>query len=170
MSESASIIQFYNRAPIDEVAALGMPYPEEIVINHGAALVIHGVREENEAGDIDSATSLENNLYLENQLGFRAVQMVVGITRDGKERTVVSRRDEHDLFDFHRWDFSMYRYNQTGKGRMYLPELGSMSVQDSETGIWVAAPALVRLTMLESGRKKDERVIPLIDEYLRRAS
>ena len=36
--------EFLNRKLIDEIAALGMPYPEEVIINHGAALVIRGVR------------------------------------------------------------------------------------------------------------------------------
>lgn len=158
--------EFVNRGPIDEMAALGMPLPEEVIINHGAALVIWGIRGERPNGDIDAATNLENNLYLEEHLGFRALQMVVGISADGKERTVVSRRDEKNRFDIHRWDFSMYRYNRLGRGRMYLPELGSMSVQDTETGIWVAKPELVRLTKLETGRPQDETDNALIDEYL----
>ncbi|MBC7512575.1 hypothetical protein H7142_02880 [Candidatus Saccharibacteria bacterium] len=159
-------MEFVNREPIDELAALGMPIPEEIVINHGAALVIWGIRNERLNGDIDAATSLENNLYLEESLGFTALQMAVGISQEGKERTVVSRRDGNERFDIHRWDFSMYRYNRTKKGRMYLPELGTMSVQDPKTGIWVLKPAGVRLTMLETGRPQDEEMIPVIDDYL----
>jgi hypothetical protein len=158
-------MEFVNRVPIDEVAALGMPYPEEIVINHGAALVAWGVRGENPNGDIDMATNLENNLYLERKLGFKAIQMVVGVSKQGKERTVVSRRDSDERFDCHRWDFSMYRYNRTGKGRIYLPELGVLSVQDEQTGLWVATPSLVRLTKLETGREKDEQDIALIDSF-----
>jgi hypothetical protein len=159
-------MEFVNRGPIDEMAALGMPIAEEVVINHGAALVIWGLRDERPNGDIDAATNLENNLYLEEQLGFTALQMLVGVSADGKERTVISRRDAKNRFDIHRWDFSMYRYNRKGRGRMYLPELGSMSVQDNETGIWVAKPELVRLTKLETGRPQDETDIVLIDEYL----
>jgi hypothetical protein len=158
--------QFYDRAPVDNVAALGLPYPEETVVTHGSALVAWGIREANIDGDIDAVTNLENSHYLENELGFRVIRMVVGVGNDGKERTIVSRRDEADQFDFHRWDFSMHQYNRTGKGRIYLPELGSMSVQDSKTGIWVARPELVRLTMLESGRDKDAAVLPLIDDYI----
>jgi len=159
-------MKFANRQPIDEVAALGMPYPEEIVINHGAALVIHGIRPEHEDGDIDMATNLENNQYLEHELGFRAVRMLVGISRDGQERTVISRRDDKNRFDVHRWDFSMYRYNRTGKGRIYLPELGAMSDQDPDTGVWVAKPELVALTKRETGRKKDEEDLRRIEQYL----
>ena len=158
--------EFRNRSLIDEVARLGMPHPEEVVINHGAALVIRGIRPEHEGGDIDMATSLENNLYLEQKLGFQAVRMVVGVTEDGNERTVISRRDEAGRFDVHRWDFSMYRYNRRGKGRIYLPELGSLSDQDDETGIWVARPELVMLTKLESGRPKDEQDVRRISQYL----
>ena len=157
---------FRNRELIEEVAGLGMPHPEEIVINHGAALVIRGIRPEHEGGDIDMATNLENNLYLEEELGFRAVRMVVGISQDGKERTIMARRDSEDRFDVHRWDFSMYRYNRKGHGRIYLPELGSMSDQDADTGIWVARPELVMLTKLETGREKDKRDVRRIDQYL----
>lgn len=160
------MIRFHHRELIDEVAGLGMPHPEEIVINHGAALVIRGIRPEREDGDIDMATSLENNLFLEEQLGFRAVRMTVGVSRDGKERSVISRRDDKNRFDVHRWDFSMSRYNRTGKGRIYLPELGSMSEQDPRTGIWVARPGLVALTKRETGRKKDEQDLLRIDQYL----
>lgn len=163
-------MEFINRGPIDEVAALGMPFPEEVVINHGAALVIWGVRSERPDGDIDAATSLENNLFLEQKLGFIALQMLVGISGDGKERTVVSRRDPAQRFDIHRWDFSMHRYNREGKGRIYLPELGANSVQDAKTGIWVARPHLVRETMLETGRPQDEAMIPVIDEFLANAA
>ena len=163
-------MKIVNRGPIDEVAALGMPYPEEVVINHGAALVIWGIRDERPTGDIDAATNLENNLYLEERLGFVALQMVVGTSSDGKERTVVSRRDEAGRFDIHRWDFSMYRWNREKRGRIYLPELGSRSMQDPATGIWVAHPELVRETMLETGRPQDEAVVPLIDDYLEELS
>lgn len=156
----------HHRELIDEVAALGMPFPEEVVINHGAALVVRGIRPEHEGGDIDMAASLENNLYIEEELGFRATRMLVGIASDGKERTVISRRDKDNRFDVHRWDFSMYRYNRTGKGRIYLPELGSMSDQDPETGIWVARPKLVALTKYESGREKDEEDIRRIEQFL----
>lgn len=157
---------FHHRAIIDEVAALGMPYPEEIVINHGAALVVRGIRPENEGGDIDAATNLENNQYLEDELGFRAVRLTVGVSADGIERTIISRRDSEGRFDIHRWDFSMQRYNQTGKGRIYLPELGAMSDQDDETGIWVARPELVLLTKQQTGREKDIQDIGRILQYL----
>jgi hypothetical protein len=163
-------MEFVNRGPIDEVAALGMPFPEEVVINHGAALVVWGVRDERPSGDIDAATSLENNLYLEQKLGFVALQMLVGVSNEGKERTVVSRRDSAERFDIHRWDFSMYRYNRTRRGRIYLPELGANSVQDPDTGIWIAKPHLVRETMLETNRPQDEEMIPVIDEFLARAA
>jgi hypothetical protein len=163
-------MEFVNRGPIDEVAALGMPFPEEVVINHGAALVVWGVRDERPNGDIDAATSLENNLYLEQMLGFVALQMVVGVSNEGKERTVVSRRDATERFDIHRWDFSMYRYNRTKRGRIYLPELVANSVQDPDTGIWIAKPHLVRETMLETNRPQDEEMIPVIDEFLARAA
>lgn len=159
---------FATRHLLHELAELNIPYPEEVVLNHGGALVTWGVRDERPEGDIDAATNLENNLYLENELGFRAVQLTVGFSKEGKERTVVSRRDEHDRFDIHRWDFSMYRFNRTGKGRLYLTNLATMSVQDPETGIWVLRPEFIRETKLETGRPKDEKDISLIDEFIAR--
>ena len=163
-------MEFVNRGPIDEMAALQLPFPEEVIINHGASLVIWGIRGERPNGDIDAATNLENNLYLEEKLGFTALQMLVGFSSEGKRRTVVSRRDETGRFDIHRWDFSMHRYNRTGRGRIYLPELGANSVQDTKTGIWVAKPQFVRQTMLETGRPQDEEMIPVIDDYLAHAA
>lgn len=159
-------MKFENRNLIDEVAALGMPDPEGIVINHGAALVIRGIRPEHADGDIDMIASYENIQYLEQELGFRAVKMVVGISRRNQERTVMARRDPKNRFDVHRWDFSMYRYNRTGEGRLYLPESIEMSDQDEKTRIRVAQPKLVKLTKLETGRPKDVEDVELIDRHL----
>jgi hypothetical protein len=157
--------EFLNRKLIDEIAALGMPYPEEVIINHGAALVIRGVRQERPGGDVDAATSLENCLYLQEELGFRAVQMMVGISANGKPRSIVSRRDPKGRFDIHRWDFSVEDYNRTGKGRIYLPELGANSDQDPATGIWVARPDFVARTMRDTGRPQDKEASRQIAEY-----
>ncbi|MCB9819920.1 hypothetical protein H6796_01295 [Candidatus Nomurabacteria bacterium] len=157
-------MKFYDRKIIDEVAELGLPHPEDVVINHGSALVIRGIRPERDGGDIDACTCLENNLYAQHELGFRAVSMSVGVSFDSVERTVIARRDEADRFDLHRWDFSMHKYDRTGRGRIYLPELKEQSDQDGETGIWVARPEMVLLTKLDSGREKDENDITLILE------
>lgn len=159
-------MRFPNRLIIDEVAALGMPSPEESVITHGGALVVWGIRPEHEDGDIDIATSLENNQFVERELGFRAMRMIVGIQADGSEQTVIARRDLKGRFDMHRWDFSPKRYQQTGKGRLYLPELYLRSIQDEHTGIWVALPELVRETKQGSGRAKDRLDIELVDTFL----
>jgi hypothetical protein len=158
--------RFHHRHILEEVAALDMPRPEEVVITHGSALVVRGIRPEHPNGDIDIVTSLENNLYLEQELGFRAVRMVVGVNSAGKEVEVISRRDEQNRFDSHRWDFSIARYNRKKKGRIYLPELGSMSEQDTETGIWVATPELVLLTKLETGRPGDIEDARRIEQYI----
>ena len=154
---------------IDEVAGLDLPYPEEIVINHGAALVIRGLRPEHPDGDIDFSTNLENIRYLREQLGWRAVSMNVGLKADGTMKTIIATRDPRERFDAHRWDFSMPRYRKTGKGRIYLPEQGALSEQDDRTGIWVAKLEYVRETKLETGRPQDEEDIELIDEYLQAA-
>ena len=157
--------RFHHRQILEEVAALAMPHPEEVVITHGSALVVRGIRPEHPNGDIDIVTSLENNLYLEQELGFRAVRMVVGINSAGKDVEIISRRDENNRFDSHRWDFSMVRYNRAKQGRIYLPELGSMSEQDSATGIWVAKPELVLLTKLETRRPSDLEDARRIEQY-----
>ncbi len=158
----------FNHHIIQEVAALKIPQPEEVVITHGSALVVRGIRPEQPGGDIDIVTSLENNLFLEKELGFLATRLTVGINQAGRPVEVITRRDTLKRFDSHRWDFSMQRYNQCGKGRMYLPELGKLSEQDDETGIWVATPELVRLTKLQTGRQKDADDVALIDSYLKR--
>ncbi len=162
--------KFSNRELIDETAealfAHGLPVPEEFVLTRGASTVSHGIREAHPAGDIDAVMCLENHQFVERELGFRAVPMVVGTTSDGKERTVTARRDAADRFDLHRWEFSMYLYNRLGRGRVYLPELGAMSDVDPETGIRVARPELVLLTNLESGEIRHDEDNQLIIEYL----
>lgn len=159
-------MMFPDRTPLDEIAALHLPYPQEVIINHGAALVARGIRLEHENGDIDVVTNLENNLYLESELGFRAVQMVVGTDSLGNDKTIISLRDDDNRFDVQRWDFSIHRHNHTGKGRIYLTELAAMSDQDPETGIWVAKPELVLLTKLDTGRPKDQIDVELIRRHL----
>ena len=151
---------------IDEVAKLNLPYPEEVVINHGAALVIRGLRPEHIDGDIDFSTNFENIRYLREELGWLALPMNVGLKPDGKMKTITATRDSENRFDGHRWDFSMSRYRRTGKGRIYLPEQGARSEQDDRTGIWVAKLELVHETKLETGRPQDEEDVELIDEYL----
>lgn len=159
-------MQFKERSILDEVAALDFPRPDNVVINHGAALVTREIRPEHEDGDIDMATDLENIHYLEKMLGFVATRQTVGMSKDGTKRTIMVRHDAERRFDVHRWDFSLFLYNQTGKGRLGLDRLTEYSDQDDETGIWVARPELVLLTKLETGRPKDEEDIGIIRSHL----
>jgi len=158
----------FDHLIIDEVAALKLPRPEEIVINHGGALVVRGLRLEHIWGDIDFATSLENIQYLREELGWRATAQVVGIKPDGTERTITATHDSRRRFDAHRWTFSVPRYQRSGKGRIYLPEQIERSDQDDVTGICVASLELVRETKLETGRSKDEEDVALIEAHLER--
>lgn len=151
---------------INEVVGLKLPYPEEVIINHGAALVVRGLRKEHFDGDIDFSTNLENIRYLREQLGWQAVSMNVGLKSDGTMKTILATRDVNSRFDAHRWDFSMSRYRHTSKGRIYLPEQGARSEQDERTGIWIANLEYVRETKLETGREKDIADIKLIDVHL----
>ncbi|HRJ06690.1 MAG TPA: hypothetical protein PK096_01980 [Candidatus Saccharibacteria bacterium] len=157
----------FDHPIVAEVVALNLPVQEETIITDGAAMVLNGIREEHEDGDIDIITCLENIQYLRNELGWRAVRMLVGYSSTGERREIISTRDVAERFDVHRWHFSMQRYNATnGKGRIYLPELGRMSVQDTKTGISVATPELIRLTKAGSDKPKDIEAIALIDQYL----
>ena len=148
-------MRFHHRDILNEVAELNVPRPDQLVINHGSAMVVRGIRPEHEDGDIDMAASLENISYMEQALGFVAVRKVVGTTKDGTERSVVVRHDEKRRFDVHRWDFSVLRYNATGRGRIGLEELIENSDQDDATGIWVARPEHILLTKEQTGRPKD---------------
>lgn len=161
-------MEFANRTPIDEVAALRMPFPDEVMLNHGIAEVIWGIRKEHDDGDIDAATCLENNLYLESEHGFTAKQREVGKGKDKNPITIVSRHDEHDRFDFHRWDFSVHRWNRTERGRIYISQLGAMSVQDPVTRIHVLLPEYLPLEKLETGRPKDEEAVERVRAFLRK--
>ena len=158
----------FDHPILEEVASLGPPRPDEIVINHGAALVVRGIRSEHEIGDIDFSTSLENITFLREELGWRAVSMVVGVKRDGSDMTMIATRDQMDRFDAHRWDFSPPRYARTGKGRIYLPEQLERAEQDERTGIYVATLEYVREMKQGTDREKDREDIELIDVYLRK--
>jgi len=155
----------FNHPIVHEAAALTMPKPEEIVLNHGCALVIRGLRNEHPDGDIDMSTSWENIDYLRSILGWISVDLTVGETRQGLPRTINATRDsaKRHRFDTHRWDYSPQRYAETGQGRIYLDEQIALSEQDEHTGIWVAKLQLVRMTKNGSHRQKDADDIALID-------
>lgn len=157
---------WHDRRIIDEIASLDMPDPQSVVINHGAALVVRGIRGEHQDGDIDFSTSLENIQYCREKLGWIAVSMVVGVKADGTSRTIIATRDPHSRYDGHRWNFSHVRYRKTGQGRIYLPEQITQSDQDEQTSIRVANLVSIRETKLETGREKDEQIIKVIDQYL----
>lgn len=145
-------IEFANREPFDEVKALGMPFPEEVILTDGISEVIWGLRDEREDGDIDWGTTLENNLYLQEKKKFRAEQVFVGVSKDGIRRTIIARRDAQNRYDSHRWHFSTHRYNREGMGRIYVAELGAMSVADPVTKIRVLLPQHLPLIKLETER------------------
>ena len=159
-------MKFKERSILHEVEALGVPRPDNAVINHGSALAVRGIRPEHAGGDIDMGMDMENIQYLERTLGFVATRQIVGVGKDGTRRTITIRHDADRRFDVHRWDFSLYLYNQTGHGRLALDCLKEFSDQDEETGIWVARPELVLLTKLETGRHKDEEDVGIIRAHM----
>lgn len=157
---------WHDRRIINEVAALRLPDPNSVVINHGAALVIRGVRVEHPDGDIDIATSLENIQYL-RELGWQALYKIAGHDTEGRALHVLATQDPSRRFDVHRRDFSLVG-GLTGKRKwMSVYEQRCDSDQDPETGIWVASLRHVRETKLGSMRPKDIEDIQYIDAYLR---
>jgi hypothetical protein len=151
-------MQFPNRQPIEELAALGMPKP--VILNHGAAMVARGYRAERPNGDIDGCIDDErgeNWAYLTEQLGFIAVRKVVGISnRTGKPIEVDVLQDEKERFDFHRHDWSPHRHMRGKPGRISYAESIAMSDLDEETGIYVATKRLLLLEKMDSPREQDK--------------
>lgn len=139
----------FDHQILHEVAALQLPFPEQVVINHGSALVVRGLRAEHEHGDIDILTSEQNLQYLRETLGWREY--------DNAGKTAV--QDDARRFDVHLWD------EAAGK-RLTLEQEIIRSEQDESTGIWVASLELVRETKLSTGRPQDEADIELIDNFL----
>lgn len=159
-------MRFHHREILEEVAALTVPEPDKIVINHGSAMVVRGIRSEHEGGDIDIVTNLRNVQFLEQTVGFVAVRKLVGVSAEGKEQTLTVRHDNNKRFDVHRWDFSPLLYARTGKGRISLERSIANSDQDDETGIWVARPELILLTKEATGRPKDAEDARRLKQYI----
>lgn len=143
-------MHFHHRESLEAVAELGIP--DAVVLTYGTAMVTRGIRPPHTDGDIDIATTLNGNLYLEHVLGFQAVRHTIGLDKEGNERYITARRDAGNKFDSFRWAFSPARFIATGKGRMYLPELIELSDQDDETGIWVPGVEGLLLMTADSGR------------------
>lgn len=136
---------------IAEIAALNLPYPDEVVVNHGSALVIRGLRGEHDGGDIDVLTSTRNIDYLTQALSWKSYKL--------SDRTAY--RDSAGRFDVHAWDGS-------SEHRLLLADEIARSDQDESTGIWVASLELVRETKQLTNRAKDEEDISLIEQFLLR--
>lgn len=154
---------------VAEVAALGLPDTEQTVITHGSALVVRGIREPHEDGDIDLVTSSGNSTYLREVLGWKKIRRTTGYTDDGLPKTITQTISPDGRFDVYLWDFIPKQYQETGKGRVYLDELiTNHSERDDHTGIWVAKPEFVLRTKQDTGREKDLLDIRLIDEHMKR--
>lgn len=145
-----------------EIAALGLPHPEDFVLNSSGALAERGVIPMQEVGDIDGSTTPENHRYLRTVLGWNAVRAEVGVGKDGVPISVEITQDDAKRFDIHFWDFSMYNYQQTGNGRISLEEQKAQSEQDPTTGIWVASLAYIENVKRETGRLKDKQRLEAI--------
>ncbi len=154
----------FNHPILSEIQALNLPQPDQVVVNHGSAMVLHGLRDEHVSGDIDLATNLENVKYLREKLGWIAVRSKVS---PGNEMIATRDSAEDYRFDVHRWMFSPMRQKKTSKGRIGLDELIKRSVQDVETGIWVASLDLILETKEGSGRPKDTESVALIRQAIK---
>lgn len=160
-------MNFPCRDILQETARLEVPCPSQLVISHGSALVVRGIRPEHEGSDIDIVTSRENIDYLCEVLGFLVTPRVVGIGDDGVKHSIVVCHDTEHRFDVHEWDFSVLQERQTGNGRMSLEQLISESDQDELTDIWVAKPELVLRTKVGTNRPKDIQDVRRIQQYLK---
>ncbi len=159
----------FNHSYIDKVADLGLPQKSRVMITHGSALVLRGVRPARKDGDIDLVVSQPNALYLAEELGWD-----VGVQEKYYEEDLPVKiryiRSPDGEFDAFTHDYIPEQYAATGRGRMYPDELFAMHDarfdQDETTKIWVASVLHVAATMRLSGRKKDEIMLPRIEQYL----
>lgn len=155
----------FDHPIISQVATLRFPEPDQVFITHGSALVVYGVRDSHEGGDVDLITSGENMLYLQQKLGWNMEEKIIG-NPSSPPKTVKCLLSPDGLFDVYEHDFVAKWFKEKGRGRVYLEQLKTFCEQDSSTGLWVATPEFVRLTKEESERPKDIEDIRLIDEYL----
>ena len=157
-------MHFHHREGLETTATLGIP--DVAVVVSGEAMVAHGLRPANPDGDFDIVTTLPGNLYLEEQLGFRAVRQVIGFDKAGNQRTITARvGGPGGKVESHRWAFSAARYEITGKGRMYIDELLELSDRDDETGLYVLNKAGLLLQKTNTGRSKDEKDVRRIHQH-----
>lgn len=148
-----------------EIAALNLPRPEDFVLNSSGALAERGVIPMEEVGDIDGSTTRANHTYLRTVLGWNVVHKEVGVSSDGSPISVEITQDNAKRFDIHFWDFSVYDYNQTGRGRISLEEQKACSEQDPATGIWVASLDYIERVKRDTGRPKDEQRLQAIRQF-----
>lgn len=147
--------QFTTRQFIEELARLEFPDPSGVVLNHSAALATWGKIPAKEVGDIDAAISWENTQYLRRKVGWNVTRKIVGYRDNGAPIQLIITQDDDQRFDLHRWDFSAKRWQETGQGRIYIPEMQFGGTQDAETSIYVASESHVIETMTDTGRPKD---------------
>lgn len=156
----------FDHPILNQVAALQFPEPNKVFITHGSALVVYGVRDSHDSGDIDLITSGENMLHLQQNLGWKIEEKSISDNASHSSKTVKRLLSPDGLFDVYEHDFVAKWFKEKGRGRVYLDQLKTFCEQDSSTGLWVATPEFVRLTKEGSTRPKDIEDIQLIDEYL----
>lgn len=158
-------MHFHHREGIETVAALGIPDVKILV--SGEALVARGIRPRNPDGDFDIVTTLRGNLYLQEMLGFQAIQQVIGIDDDGNKRTITARIGSigNRQVESHRWAFSPVRYSATGKGRMYVDQLIDLSDKDDETDVYVLNEFGLLLQKERTTRGKDKDDVRRIHQH-----
>jgi len=158
----------FDHPILQRIQELGAPKPSDIVITHGSALAVYGVRDENPQSDIDLVTSQENIDYFLTVLHWRTQGRTTGHDAAGLPKIVARVLSPDNKFDVYLHDFVAKWFRERGKGRVYLPQLKELSEQDEATGIWVATPDFVRLTKEGSTRQKDIDDIAHIDAYLQK--
>ena len=120
-----------------EIKALDLPEPTQVVVIGGATMELHGLRK---AHDIDMVISLKNWRYLRDEKGWEVYRKP-----DGRRYL----QDEKERFDVWRWWF-----NPQDHSRTKLPELISHSLQHP-VGFYY--PTLMYLAVLKRHwqREKD---------------
>jgi hypothetical protein len=154
---------------IHEVAELGFPHPDRVMITHGSALLVRGVELARDEGDIDLVADQSGIRHLRMNLGWAAMRQHKYYDQDlpDKIRFTKSPDDRYDVFAH---DFIPEKYQRDGRGRVYPDELFGLHDarfdQDEDTGIWVASIRFVIATKRGTGRPKDATDIARAEQFL----
>ena len=159
---------FPNREVLDEVADIGFPNPDRVMITHSSALFARGIDLGRPMGDIDLVVDHENREYLVRTLGWAATKQRKYYAEDLPDniRYVLSPDERIDAFSH---DFLPMLFRATGLGRVYPDRLFELHDakydKDDETGLWVASTTHVMASKQGTGRPKDASDIRRTVQY-----